>query len=116
MSRSFVSNCCRRSVGGDTRTLIVDAGVTSRAPLLGMVDGGSGGIDWLARESEDKPFERPSGIGSIGSLKGSDRPSGIGSMSPLLLLSRRKGGIDAKFVAESEEFVGDDEVWPKTGL
>jgi len=95
---------------------MADAGVTSHAPTLGTVGGGSGGIVWLARENADKPLKRRSGIGSMGSLKGSDRPSGIGSMSSLLLLSRRKGGIDAKFLAESKEFVGDDEVWPKTGL
>lgn len=94
---------------------MADAGVTSHTLPLGTVGGGSGGIDWLAREYADKPFKLRSGIGSMGSLKRSDRPSGIGSMSSLLLLSRRKGGIDAKFLAESEEFVGD-EVWRKTGL
>jgi len=95
---------------------MADAGVTSRAPPLGTVGGGSGGIDWLARESADKPFRRPSGNGSMGSLKGADRPHGIGSVSSLLLFSRLRGDIDAKFAAESEEFVGDDEAWPKTGL
>jgi len=96
----------------------MDAGVTSRIPPpLGMVGGGSCDINWLAWESAGKRFKRPSGNGSMGSLKGSDRPSGIGSMSLLLLLSRRRDGIDAKFVAESEEFVTDEEeVWQKTGL